>query len=81
MAMTSDDLEAFLQWVDVRRVYLKQSDGQPMTVSELPDLDASLIGVTAYVRDALLPLYHVAVVGGGSVKTWVMWTGTQWVAS
>jgi len=47
------------------------------TVSTLP---IGVQGDTAYVTDALIPTYLVAVVGGGAVVTPVFYNGTDWVA-
>lgn len=47
------------------------------TVATLP---AGTVGDAAYVTDALVPAFLVAVVGGGAVKTPVFYDGTNWVA-
>lgn len=47
------------------------------TVSTLP---TGVVGMNAYVTDALTPTYLVAVVGGGSVVTPVFYNGSAWVA-
>ena len=48
------------------------------TVATLP---AGTVGDTAYVTDALAPVYLTAVVGGGAVTTPVFFDGTNWVAN
>lgn len=48
------------------------------TVATLP---AGVIGMLAYVTDALAPTFLAAVVGGGTVVTPVFFNGTAWVGS
>jgi hypothetical protein len=45
------------------------------TVATLP---AASQGVLLYVTDALAPTYNATVVGGGAVKTLVVYNGTAW---
>lgn len=47
------------------------------TVATLP---TGVVGMTAYVSDALAPAYLTPVVGGGAIKTPVFYDGTNWVA-
>jgi len=47
------------------------------TVATLP---AGTVGDTAYVTDALLPAFLVAIAGGGAVTTKVFYNGANWVA-
>lgn len=46
------------------------------TVATLP---TGVIGMTAYVTDALAPTFLATVVGGGAVKTPVFFNGSNWV--
>jgi hypothetical protein len=46
------------------------------TVATLP---TGVIGMTAYVTDALAPTFLATVVGGGAVVTPVFYNGTNWV--
>jgi len=46
------------------------------TVATLP---AGVVGMTAYVTDALAPTFLATVVGGGSVVTPVFYNGSNWV--
>lgn len=47
------------------------------TVASLP---SGIIGMTAYVTDALLPSYLTPIVGGGTAVTPVFYDGTNWIA-
>lgn len=49
---------------------------QGYTVSTLP---TGVTGSTAYVTDALLPVFGSAVAGGGAVKIPVFFNGTSWI--
>lgn len=48
------------------------------TVAELPPTPTQ--GDVFLITDALAPTFLVAVVGGGSVRTPVIYNGTAWVA-
>ena len=48
------------------------------TVATMP---AGVLGMRAYVTDALAPAYLALAVGGGSIVTPVFYNGSQWVTA
>jgi hypothetical protein len=52
--------------------------GTPLTVATLPSISTGTSIGIYYVTDALAPTWGATVVGGGAVKTLVMWDGTAW---
>jgi len=56
--------------------------GQPLVISPgytVATLPAGVVGMRAYVTNALAPSYGVAVAGGGAVTIPVFYNGTNWI--
>ena len=58
--------------------------GQPLVISPgytVATLPTGVVGMRAYVTDALAPSYSATAVGGGSVKIPVFYNGTNWICA
>ncbi|MGH7863348.1 MAG: hypothetical protein ACREQB_00035 [Candidatus Binataceae bacterium] len=69
---------------DPHPVYLTQAEAGALYAPKLAGytvagLPAGTVGATAYVTNALLPVFGVAVVGGGAVAIPVFYNGAAWI--
>ena len=58
--------------------------GNPLVISTgytVANLPTGVVGMRAYVTDAVLPTYLGALTGGGAVKCPVFYNGTAWVSA
>jgi len=58
--------------------------GQPLVISPgytVATLPTGVVGMRAYVTNALAPAYGVTVVGGGAVTIPVFYNGTNWICA